>query len=173
MPSDDNYIKPCPTPPNSKEKLKTRLNAGFNASKPLKNPKFEIMARERAKGSGKAEAYMKAYPKASLNTARANSKIITTKGIDERALYLLAQSGLKESDLFNKLAEHVNGEDTRISFEGTKFALGMIGYGKEQKESSQVFAPVQINFVVHQTVKPNDVQPIDITIDKVDSNDAS
>ena len=41
----------------------------INVNKPLPNPKHELMAIELSKGETQTEAYRKAYPNASLQTA--------------------------------------------------------------------------------------------------------
>jgi hypothetical protein len=149
---------PCPTPPKQKSGLKTHLNArnrAIDPKKPLRKAKYEIMARELAKGQSQVDAYKKAYPNAADLTARANAhEVIKREGIQARALFLLEQAGLTEGDLFVSLQECVRSSDERIKLDSTKHALGMIGYGKEQKEQSTSYNPVQINFIVR-------TQPID------------
>lgn len=120
--------------------------------------KQEIIVKARSEGLNKTEAYMKAFPKSSYDTARNEApQYIKRHGLDELALQRMAEAGLTEGDLFNKLKGHVNGDDARISFDATKHALGMIGYGKEQKEANASYNPVQINIIIDK----QDTQPID------------
>lgn len=144
-----------------------KTNRAIDPKKPLRKAKYEIMARELAKGQSQVDAYKKAYPNAADLTARANAhEVIKREGIQARALFLLEQSGLKESDLFDSLRDCVNSGDERIKLDSTKHALGMIGYGKEQKDDNKSYSPVQINFIV----KSNSTQPIDVIEVKHDDN---
>jgi hypothetical protein len=120
-------------------------NKVIDPSKPLKNVKHEIMARELAKGSSQVDAYRKVYPNASDVTTNAiASRTINDNGINERALRLLEKAGLSEGKLAGSLNDCVDDDDKRIKLDATKFALGMIGYGKEQKIAESSYNPVQI-----------------------------
>jgi len=130
----------------------------IDPSKPLKNPKYEIMANHLAKGSSQVDAYKSAYPNASELTARANAcQVVAREGINERALKLLESVGLSEGKLASSLNECVQSSDERIKLDSTKFGLGMIGYGKEQKEGQATYNPTQINIIIKQ----RDTQPVD------------
>lgn len=143
---------PCQNTQEQKKPIKTHLNSrnrAIDPKKPLRKAKYEIMARELAKGQSQVDAYKKAYPNAADLTARANAhEVIKREGIQSRALFLLEEAGLTEGDLFHKLKGHVNGEDARISFDATKHALSMIGYGKEQKDAEKSYSPTQINIII-------------------------
>lgn len=130
----------------------------IDPSKPLPNPKHEIMAKELAKGNTQTDAYMKGYPNASLQTARGQaSTVIEQSGINARALKLLESAGLSEAKLATSLNQCVDSSDERIKLDSTKFGLGMIGYGKEQKEANQSYNPTQINIIIKQ----RDIQHVD------------
>lgn len=151
---------PSPTPSKQRKPVKTHLNARNNVvdpTKPCKRPKDEIIARELAKGANKVNAVMKAYPKASYNSARTMTGIIEQRGLERRALHILAEQGMTEGDLFKSLKECVLSDDERIKLDGTKHALGLIGYGRDSKESSQSYNPTQINIIIKQ----RDAQPVD------------
>ena len=127
----------------------------IDPSKPLPNPKHELIARELAKGSTQISAYKKGYPEASDVTANAiASRTIEDRGINQRALVLLEKAGLSEEKLASSLNECVDDEDKRIKLDATKFGLGMIGYGKEQKEQQALYNPTQINIIIES--KPID-----------------
>jgi len=123
-------------------------------------PKDEIMAKARAEGATKTDAYLKAYPKATYDCARANApELIKRHGIDDRALQLLASAGLSEEKLARSLNECVDSADERIKLDSTKFGLGMIGYGKEQKLAETSYNPTQINIIIrHNTNEDKDLQ---------------
>jgi len=162
---------PCPTPPKPKKSLKSHLNASFDPSKPLKQPKYEIIAKEIAKGSNQTDAYLKAYPKATLNTARGNaSDLISREGINLRALKLLEEVGLTESELAKSLKQCVNSSTEQIKLEGTKFGFKLLGYGQDQKLGETSYNPTQINIVIRsnrETLEPKSNDVIDI-----ETNDA-
>lgn len=137
--------------------------------KPKLSPKDEIIAIERSKGATKTDAYMKAYPDCSYDSARTLApQRIEARGIDQRALQLLASQGLDEAKLARSLNECVDDEDKRIKLDATKFGLGMIGYGKEQKEANQSYNPTQINIII----RPANTQANDTIEVKDISNDA-
>lgn len=139
----------------------------IDPSKPFENPKLEIMARARAAGSSKVDAYRKAYPSAKYDSARALSSVIERSGVDLRALQILATQGMTEGDLFKSLVECVRSSDERIKLDSTKHALTMIGYGKEHKDSNASYNPTAIIInIVHDKT-----QPIDSV--EVKSNDAT
>lgn len=138
----------------------------FDPTKPLPNPKHEIIAIERSKGSNKVQAYSKAYPNAKYDTARANCSIIEQKGLDLRALHLLAEQGLTEGELFKSLIQCVKSSDERIKLDSTKFGLNLIGYGKDMSKAETSYNPVQINIVIQD----DKTQPIDTTIDIDDAH---
>ena len=140
----------------------------IDPSKPLKNPKYEIMARELASGSTQVAAYKKAYPKSSDVTAKAVASSIThSHGINERALKLLDSVGLSEKKLAETLNRHVDSETAQISLDATKTGFKLLGYGQEAKDSTQSYNPTQINIII----KKRDTQPVD-TID-VTTNDGN
>lgn len=142
----------------------------IDPTKPLKNPKHEIMARKLAQGSTQVEAYKTAYPNANNTTANSIASSITNShGINERALKLLDSVGLSEKKLAQKLNQHVDSDSESISLDATKHGLKLIGYGQDAKnEAQQVYNPVQI---IINTIKSEDQpQPIDIQQVK-DSND--
>jgi hypothetical protein len=152
---------PSPTPPKQRKPVKTHLNARkrvIDPSKPLKNPKHEIMARELAKGQCQVDAYKRAYPKASNTTAQGNaSRLIASTNINERALKLLDSVGLSEKKLAQTLNKHVDSETAQISLDATKTGFKLLGYGQESKESTQSYNPTQINIIIKQ----RDTQPVD------------
>lgn len=117
----------------------------IDPSKPLKNPKYEIMARELAQGSNQVDAYKKAYPKASQTTANSQAhEVIARESINERAVKLLERAGLSEAKLAKSLNDCVDSADERVKLDSTKFGLNMIGYGKDQKLAESSYNPVQI-----------------------------
>lgn len=144
----------------------------IDPTKPLPNPKHEIMARKLAQGSTQVNAYKTAYPNASDLTAKANAcQVIAGAGINERALKLLDSVGLSEKKLAQKLNQHVDSESESISLEATKHGLKLIGYGQDSKEQAQaVYNPVQIVINTIRSEAPIPPQPIDIQQVK-DSND--
>lgn len=138
-----------------------RIKKAIDPTKPLK-PRYEIIAKELAKGSSQTEAYKKAYPNASQATANSQAhEVIKREGINDRACKLLESVGLTEKKLASKLNEHVDSFTESISLEATKTGLKLIGYGNEQKEQGQVYNPVQV-IIQQLTVNP---QPIDTNID--------
>lgn len=117
----------------------------IDPSKPLPNPKHEIIAIELANGSSQVDAYKKAYPKASQLTAQANAcQVVANAGINDRALKLLESVGLSEKKLASRLNEHVDSDDANISLSATKEGFKLLGYGQERKEAEASYNPVQI-----------------------------
>lgn len=118
----------------------------IDPSKPLKNPKHEIMARKLASGKSQVEAYLEAYPKSNPEGAKAVAyRAVASHGVNERALKLLDSVGLTEDKLAKKLNEHVDSFTESISLEATKHGLKLIGYGQDAKDQSQqVYNPVQV-----------------------------
>jgi len=125
-------------------------------------PKDEIMAKARAEGSTKTDAYLKANPKVSYDSARALApEYIKRHGVDERALQLLAGAGLSEEKLARSLNECVDSADERIKLDSTKFGLGMIGYGKDQRIAETSYNPTQINIIIRSNRETNTPNPND------------
>lgn len=142
----------------------------IDPSKPLPNPKHEIIAKEIASGQNQTDAYMKAYPKSSLQTARANaSTVVEQAGINARALKLLERNGISEDKLASKLGECLDSETENIKLDATKTGFKLLGYGSEQKLAETSYNPVQINFIVRSNRGTNDTKPNDtIEIQQVD-----
>ncbi len=152
-------------------KLPRKPKAPINPNKPLKNPRYEIMARKLAQGSTQVEAYKTAYPNANQTTANSQAhEVIKREGINERAVKLLESVGLSEKKLAQKLNQHVESDTESISLDATKHGLKLIGYGQDSKDSGQqVYNPVQV-IIQQMTVNPLP-QPIDTTIDTTSTND--
>jgi hypothetical protein len=130
----------------------------IDPSKPLPNPKHEIMAKELAKGESQIDAYAKAYPKASKTTTQGNaSRVIEAAGINARALKLLEKNGITEDRLAQTLGKHLDSETETVSMDATKTGFKLLGYGQESKESNQSYNPTQINIIIKQ----RDTQPVD------------
>jgi|GEM_PF-4337331 len=125
----------------------------------LTNPKHELMARARAQGKTKTEAYMEAYPKATLATARSNASTVMEKyGINARAAELLAEVGLTDQKLAKRLNDHVESQTESISLDATKYGLKIIGYGTDADREPPTYNPVQIIIQQMDTPKAQDGQ---------------
>ncbi|HOW60059.1 MAG TPA: hypothetical protein PLO78_10110 [Candidatus Omnitrophota bacterium] len=125
----------------------------------LTNPKHELMARARAQGKTKTEAYMEAYPKATLATARSNASTVMEKyGINARATELLAEVGLTEKKLASRLNDHVGSQTESISLDATKYGLKIMGYGAEANKEQLTYNPVQIIITQMETPEVQDGQ---------------
>lgn len=140
----------------------------IDPTKPLKNPKHEIMARKLASGKSQVEAYLEAYPKSNPEGANAVAyRAVAMHGINDRALKLLESVGLNEKKLASKLNECVDSEIESIKLDATKHGLKLIGYGQDKEQAQQVYNPVQV-IIQQLTVNP---QPIDTKEDTKGSND--
>lgn len=160
---DQTSSTPTPNPSeNVPPKRFKRKKDPIDPTRPLKKAKFEIMARELAKGESQVSAYKKAYPHCNEMTARTNAcQVVAREGIHLRALHLLEAAGLTEGDLFRSLADKVRDIDSRVGLDATKFAIGLAGYGQERKLAESSYNPVQI---IIEQMQIN-TQPIDTNKD--------
>jgi hypothetical protein len=72
--------------------------------------------------------------------------------------------------LASSLNDCVDDEDKRIKLDATKFGLGMIGYGKDQKLAESSYNPTQINIIIRsnrETNEPKSNDAIEIQADEV------
>ena len=134
-----------------------------DVSKPLKDPRFEKMALLRLKGANKTEAYQAVYPNASYDSARAEaSQLIEAKYIDKRALHLLASQGLSEEKLARRLNELTDSEQDSTALQAVSKGFDLLGYGKQDKQDTQSYNPVQINIIIEKD-KAQPTTIIDVT----------
>lgn len=138
---------------------KKRAKKPIDPSKPLKNPKHEMIAREIASGSTQIDAYRKYHPKAKESSVMAcASRAVEMHGINQRALKLLESVGLTEEKLANTLNKHVDSMTESISMDATKTGFKLLGYGQEQRQAETSYNPVQINIIIEDS-KPETVVP--------------
>lgn len=138
----------------------TKEQKEYDSSKPLRNRKHEIFAREMAKNPTEPQekAYLKAYPESSLEAAKPHaSRLVSNGNVRERVMALMTEAGAGLKDVSRVVSKHLHGDNAPVSMDAAKTILKVSSALDEQRAETVSFNPIQINFIVHA---PQSATPI-------------
>ena len=127
-------------------------------SKPLKNRKHELFARELAKKPTESQdkAYMRVYPEADPKSAVcASSRLLSNVNIRQRVMDLMSIERPILEKVSERMNKHVDSDTESISLDACKTVFRIAGAMNEDKQEGTSYNPTQINIIIQSQPHEN------------------